>query len=59
LRVQDQGTWFDFNPGLPRNPMAESGRGLFLVTALAEDVTVKPVPDDGKVVSVVLPVHAR
>jgi anti-sigma regulatory factor (Ser/Thr protein kinase) len=35
LYVEDGGASFNFNPHLPLDPLAESGRGLYLVSALA------------------------
>jgi anti-sigma regulatory factor (Ser/Thr protein kinase) len=59
LCVEDSGPVFHFDPSLPVDPLAETGRGLFLVTALAQHVDIEPFPNDGKVIRVVLPIHAR
>jgi anti-sigma regulatory factor (Ser/Thr protein kinase) len=40
LHVIDEGPGYSFVPRLPRDPYAESGRGLYLVTSLAEDFHV-------------------
>lgn len=44
LTVTDQGNGFDFNPTLPA-ALSESGRGMFLVSQFASDVSVGR--DDG------------
>jgi anti-sigma regulatory factor (Ser/Thr protein kinase) len=40
LHVIDEGPGYSFAPRLPRDPYAESGRGLYLVASLAEDFHV-------------------
>lgn len=40
LHVIDQGPGFELNPRLPADVMAESGRGLFIITALVEELTI-------------------
>ena len=40
LHVFDEGPGFMYLPRLPRDVYAESGRGLYLVSALAEDFHV-------------------
>lgn len=42
LHVLDRGAGFTFAPCLPSDPFAESGRGLFMVRALAADFTILP-----------------
>ncbi len=59
LCVEDHGPVFQFNPSLPVNPLAESGRGLFLVSALAEHIDIEPILNNGKTVRVVLPIRPR
>lgn len=56
LHVADQGAGFDPKFALPEDPLAESGRGLFLVHALATRVEVDYAKGRGTTVSVVLPV---
>lgn len=56
LRVEDCGAAFVFDPHLPVDPLAESGRGLFLVSALAGGIDIEPLPS-GKAVRVLLPVR--
>lgn len=59
LRRQAQQVRVDVHDGNPTEPPslageagpdAESGRGLAIVQALADDVAVEQVPDDGKIV---------
>jgi serine phosphatase RsbU (regulator of sigma subunit)/anti-sigma regulatory factor (Ser/Thr protein kinase) len=40
LHVLDHGPGFFYAPRLPRDPFAESGRGLFIVSAMTEDFNV-------------------
>ena len=47
LHVLDEGAGYLKNPAPPRDQLSESGRGLFIVTALSEDFTVSPRPDGG------------
>jgi serine phosphatase RsbU (regulator of sigma subunit)/anti-sigma regulatory factor (Ser/Thr protein kinase) len=56
LHVIDEGPGFDFEPSLPRNLWAESGRGLYLIHELARGVTVERLPGRGSHVAVTLPV---
>lgn len=58
LHVMDEGPGFDSPPGLPTDVWSESGRGLFLVSALAEDVGIQRLPAYGSYVKVALPIHA-
>lgn len=53
LRVQDRGAPFTPSDAMP-DLLAESGRGLFLIRALASDLRVEAL-DDGNRVTVVLP----
>jgi serine phosphatase RsbU (regulator of sigma subunit)/anti-sigma regulatory factor (Ser/Thr protein kinase) len=56
LHVIDRGPGFTYDPSLPANVWAESGRGLFLVSALARHVQVERLPGMGSHVIVTLPV---
>ncbi len=54
LHVFDEGPGFMFAPRLPRDAYAESGRGLYLVSALAEDFHVSRRSTKGSHARVVL-----
>ena len=54
LHVRDHGPGFSFVPKLPQDIFSESGRGLFLVTALSEDFHVTRRPGGGSHARVVL-----
>jgi GAF domain-containing protein/anti-sigma regulatory factor (Ser/Thr protein kinase) len=54
LHVRDRGPGFDFVPKLPPDVYAESGRGLYLISALAREFAVARRPDGGSDVRVVL-----
>jgi len=54
LTVHDQGEGFTIDPSLPGD-MSEGGRGLFIVSQLAQDVSVNKIPGDGHAVRVTLP----
>ncbi len=56
LHVIDEGPGFDYDPKLPIDIWAESGRGLFLISQLADGVTVRRLPGCGSHISVDLPV---
>lgn len=56
LHVIDKGRGFDYEPRLPKDLWAESGRGLFLVSMLARHVDVERLPGLGSHVAVTLPV---
>lgn len=56
LCVHDDGSGFELNPSLP-DEMCETGRGLYLVSALAKRVTVKRREGRGASVTVTLPVR--
>jgi DNA-binding NarL/FixJ family response regulator/anti-sigma regulatory factor (Ser/Thr protein kinase) len=58
LEVHDLGEGFTFEPSLPE-PAAAKGRGLFLVSALADDVEVAAKCRQGSKVTVTLPVRRR
>ncbi len=53
LHVFDRGTGFALTPSLPESPMAEGGRGLFLVQEFAEKVRVHSLEGCGTCVSAV------
>jgi len=56
LSVQDHGQGFAPTFALPEDPLAESGRGLFLVSTLGRSVEVDSCGGRGTTVSVMLPV---
>jgi serine phosphatase RsbU (regulator of sigma subunit)/anti-sigma regulatory factor (Ser/Thr protein kinase) len=47
LHVLDHGPGFFYAPHLPRDPFAESGRGLFIVSAMTEDFNVTRMEECG------------
>ena len=47
LHVLDKGPGFTFSPRLPADLYSESGRGLFLISRLADDFTVERRPGRG------------
>ncbi len=55
LHVLDRGPGFTFTTRLPASLMNETGRGLFIVAALAREFTVVPRQDGGSHARVVLP----
>jgi len=57
LVVHDEGRSFQPKIALPYDPLAESGRGLFIVRTLALDFRVEDVVGDGSRVIARLPVH--
>jgi anti-sigma regulatory factor (Ser/Thr protein kinase) len=59
LHVIDEGPGFDRRPELPSDIWSESGRGLFLISALAENVTVEHLAGFGSYVNVELQCRAR
>lgn len=60
LHVRDRGEGFSWQPSLPRDPLNESKRGLFIIQKLSADVRVQRSREDGSTrVSVVLPVARR
>ncbi len=56
LHFIDDGPGFDYDPKLPVDVWAESGRGLFLISQLAPEVSVTRLPLAGSHVAVKLPV---
>lgn len=57
LTVSDLGPGFELDPSLPPDPLAESGRGLFLVNRLAADLAVAVRRGGGATVRATLPVE--
>jgi anti-sigma regulatory factor (Ser/Thr protein kinase) len=57
LHVIDNGPGFAYEPALPKSVWDESGRGLFLVGALARDIQVERLAGLGTHVMATLPVH--
>jgi len=55
LHVMDDGPGFNGPPSLPMDLWSESGRGLFLVAALAEEFRIGRLPVYGTYVKVLLP----
>jgi serine phosphatase RsbU (regulator of sigma subunit)/anti-sigma regulatory factor (Ser/Thr protein kinase) len=55
LHVMDDGPGYDGPPSLPVDVWSESGRGLFLVGALAKDLMIQRLPAYGTYVKVLLP----
>jgi GAF domain-containing protein/anti-sigma regulatory factor (Ser/Thr protein kinase) len=47
LHVIDRGRPYDVRAALPNDIMSESGRGLFLISVLADDFAVTPLPGYG------------
>ncbi len=57
LTVADEGPGFNLAPALPRDPLADRGRGLFLVSKFAKDVTAGRDEHGHHYVKAVLPKH--
>jgi anti-sigma regulatory factor (Ser/Thr protein kinase) len=55
LHVLDDGPGFVFVPRLPTNMLAESGRGLFIITQLAPELTIVRRAGGGSHARAVLP----
>ena len=55
LKVADEGPGFSLAPALPENPMAERGRGLFLVSKYAKNITAGRDEQGHHYVKAVLP----
>lgn len=55
LHVLDTGAGFLFVPGLPADILAESGRGLFIVSQLTPDCIIIPRPHGGSHARAMLP----
>ncbi|HEY4439006.1 MAG TPA: SpoIIE family protein phosphatase [Candidatus Elarobacter sp.] len=58
LHVLDRGRGFRHLPKLPADVLAESGRGLYIVSSLAEEFTVTRRPDGGSHARAVLALNA-
>jgi len=58
VSVADEGAPFSIARALPE-PLAETGRGLFIVRSLARKIQLDAVPTDGTKITVELPVVAR
>lgn len=54
LHIIDGGHGFEFNPRLPADAYAESGRGLFIVAELAREFTISRAPGGGSHARVVI-----
>lgn len=59
LHVIDKGPGFRYRAQLPTDLWTENGRGLFLVSQLAEDVKAERIPGLGSHIAVTLPVTVR
>jgi anti-sigma regulatory factor (Ser/Thr protein kinase) len=57
LRMRDHGPGFTAHATLPRDMMSEDGRGLYLISALADDLRATSHFDGGAEVSVRLRLH--
>jgi anti-sigma regulatory factor (Ser/Thr protein kinase) len=53
----DDGPGFSGPPSLPKDARSESGRGLFLVAALAKEFSIQRLPSYGTYAKVLLPTH--
>lgn len=56
LHVFDRGGGFELQPSLPESPLAETGRGLFLVQQYAERLQVHSLQGHGTCVSAIFSV---
>jgi anti-sigma regulatory factor (Ser/Thr protein kinase) len=59
LHMIDKGPGFTYEPALPKDVWAESGRGLFLVSMLARDVQVERLTGLGTHITVTLPINCK
>jgi anti-sigma regulatory factor (Ser/Thr protein kinase) len=59
LHVLDRGPAFHIPSHLPRDPLSEDGRGLYIVRELSKSMRVEHVPGYGNHVCVELPVRAK
>ena len=59
FHVLDSGEGFEYRPRLPIDPLAERGRGLFLVRALADEVSAERRESGGSHVRAVLAARPR
>lgn len=58
LHFIDKGPGFAYEPSLPANIWSETGRGLFLISQLARNVSVDQIPALGSHIAVVLPIDS-
>ena len=56
LCVREDGQPFDLRPGLPDDPMCESGRGLYLINRLAKGFWIEALPGRGSRLCARLPI---
>lgn len=59
LHVTDRGRGFVRDPGLPLDPLSESGRGLYIVSELARSVRIERIAGYGNHIAAELPVSRR
>ncbi len=59
LHVRDRGPGFTHIPKLPRDIMAENGRGLYIISALTNEFDVERAPDGGSHARAVLSLSRR
>jgi PAS domain S-box-containing protein len=59
LHVLDRGSGFTFHARLPNDVMSESGRGLYIASALASELSVLPRKDGGSHARAVLSFDTR
>ncbi|MBV9438524.1 MAG: SpoIIE family protein phosphatase [Candidatus Eremiobacteraeota bacterium] len=59
LHMIDEGPGFDLRAELPKDVWSESGRGLFLISAIACGVEAERLPGYGSYIRVILPVTPR
>lgn len=59
LHVLDRGPGFTYYAHLPKDALSESGRGLYITTMLARDVSVVPRSEGGSHARVVLAARMR
>jgi len=59
LHILDQGPGFSYAPRLPRYLLAESGRGLFIVSSLTDDFNVTLIDEHGSHARAVISLSAR
>jgi anti-sigma regulatory factor (Ser/Thr protein kinase) len=57
LHVIDRGPGFTFHARLPNDVMSESGRGLYIAAALANELSVLPRRNGGSHARAVLPIR--
>jgi anti-sigma regulatory factor (Ser/Thr protein kinase) len=59
LHVRDRGPGFTHIPKLPRDIMAENGRGLYIISSLTEEFNVERAPECGSHARAVLSLSCR